>query len=243
MIKYIIFILIIFILLIVYNIDTSVEIVKSSTLKINPYGNIQFHVYPTKHWPEFWNRVNHRIWEPELFQTIAKYVNKNVTYIDFGTWIGPTLLFGCKIAKNCYGLEPDPVAFKEVSENINLNNNMNVKVLNNCVSKKTGPMVMYSKSLGNSESSLVFKNSHNWTVDCFTMSYLYNFWNIKDNVFMKIDIEGAEYELLNSWYQWIQTLPFKPMLYISLHKQNEKIIIESLYNRIERRDNILFLIE
>ena len=226
----------------IFNNYTNVEIIESNIIKINPYGNIKYNVYPNKHWPDFWNRVNHRIWEPELFQTIAKYVNKNVTFIDFGTWIGPTLLFGCKISKKCYGLEPDPEAFKEVSKNIKLNNNLNVELLQNCVSTKNGPITMYSKSPGNSESS-VFKNTFNWTVQCYTMEHLYDFWNIKGKVFMKIDIEGAEYILLNHWFKWLENLPIKPMLYISLHGNSDDIMIKRLYRTIERRENILFLIK
>lgn len=210
-------------------------------LTINPYGNIKYNVYPTKHWPEFWKFVNNRIWEPQLFDTIAKYVDKDTTYIDFGTWIGPTLIFGCKLAKECYGLEPDPVAFKEVSRNIKLNN-LNVELLENCVGVKNGPIVMYSKSPGNSESS-VFKNTYNWTVVCFTMEYLYKNWDINGKVFMKIDVEGAEYNLLSCWYDWLKTLPVKPMLYISLHGEGGRILIKHLYSHIEEKDNILFLIK
>jgi FkbM family methyltransferase len=211
-------------------------------LEINPYGNIKYNVYPTKHWPEFWKFVNNRIWEPTLFETIDKYVDKDTTYIDFGTWIGPTLIFGCKLAKKCYGLEPDPVAYKEALRNIQLNN-INVEFLEKCVAVKNGPVVMYSKSLGNSESS-IYKNTYNWTVNCVTMPDLYSLWNVEGKVFMKIDIEGAEYNLLSCWYEWIQKLPVKPMLYISLHGDGSgRILIKSLYSEFEARDNILFLIK
>lgn len=214
--------------------------VKKSYLTINPYGNIKYNVYPTKHWPTFWKFVNNRVWEPDLFKNIAKYVDNTTTYIDFGTWIGPTLIFGCKLAKECYGLEPDPVAYKEVSRNIELNN-LNVEILENCVGSKNGPITMYSKSPGNSESS-IYKNKYNWTVTCFTMEHLYKHWDISGKVFMKIDVEGAEYNLLSCWYDWLQTLPIKPMLYISLHGDG-RILIKHLYTHIEERDNILFLIK
>lgn len=216
------------------------EIIESH-FTVNPYGNIKYNVYPTKHWPEFWKFVNNRIWEPQLFDTIAKYVDVNTTYIDFGTWIGPTLLFGCKFAKKCYGLEPDPVAFKEASRNIKLNN-LNVELLENCVAGKNGPVTMYSKSLGNSESSIYNKNKFHWTADCVTMESLYRRWNVNGKVFMKIDIEGGEYDLLSCWIDWLQTLPIKPMLYISLHGDG-RIMIKHLYSHVEERDNILFLIK
>src|ERR1700687_4776653 len=37
-------------------------------------------------------------------------------YIDVGAWIGPTLLYGCQLAKMAYGLEPDPIAFAELEQ-------------------------------------------------------------------------------------------------------------------------------
>lgn len=70
----------------------------------------------------FWEKASKGGWEHETFAIFEKYVNKDkTTVIDFGTWIGPTLLFHGSFSKRSIGVEADPVAFAVVEYNVELN--------------------------------------------------------------------------------------------------------------------------
>lgn len=43
---------------------------------------------------DWWDRVETRAWEIDTFFVIYTFLNSESSYIDFGTWIGPTLLYG-----------------------------------------------------------------------------------------------------------------------------------------------------
>ena len=68
----------------------------------------------------FWAQLQVGVWEPETFKIFDIFLDKNHSYIDLGAWIGPTVLYGCQNAKFCYAVEPDPVAFKNLKNNIDL---------------------------------------------------------------------------------------------------------------------------
>ena len=69
----------------------------------------------------YWKLVNQGKWEPETFSVFDSNINKQTLFIDIGGWIGPTTLYGAQLAKKTLSLEPDPVAFKRLEENLNLN--------------------------------------------------------------------------------------------------------------------------
>ena len=52
-----------------------------------------------------------------------------------GAWIGPTVLYGCQNAKFCYAIEPDPVAFRQLKNNVDLNPSLisRISFSNSCV--------------------------------------------------------------------------------------------------------------
>ena len=69
----------------------------------------------------FWDLVNKGKWETETFSVFDKYINNQTLFIDIGGWIGPTSLYGAQLAKKTLSLEPDPVAFKRLKQNADLN--------------------------------------------------------------------------------------------------------------------------
>jgi len=75
----------------------------------------------------FWEAVQKNDWEKYTFGILSKYIDKNHTFVDVGSWIGPTLLYGAQLARMAHGIEPDPVALAELKENLKLND----KVINN----------------------------------------------------------------------------------------------------------------
>ena len=168
---------------------------------------------------EVWTLINKNGWEEYTFNILDRFLNKNHNYLDIGAWVGPTVLYGAHLAKHVYAVEPDPIAFRELNENLTLNSSIfsNITSINAALAEKTGITNLYIRSeYGDSTPSLIPTISDNsCTVDCITIHELINTHNIKDLSLIKIDIEGSEYSLIPSMREFLELE--KTTLYLSLH--------------------------
>ena len=190
------------------------------------------------HSNSFWRAVHEKVpikWEKETFRIYLKYISQGDTVVDFGTWIGPTILYAAQLGANVFGIEADPAAFAEVEINLQLNAleswAPHVRVQPACVG--TGLVKMKSSRPGNSMSCLgdacSGSNSSSWQVQCYPLETLFKSWNIHfsatHRIFVKIDVEGYECVLIPTIVAWFQRakrengLVRLPTMYISYHKQ------------------------
>lgn len=175
----------------------------------------------------FWQNVNNKKWEVATYKHFNQFITKQTTLIDFGTWIGPTILYGAQLSKRAFGIEADPAAFAEVSMNINLNaaKLRNIHVQPSCVTTEEKMSVMQSAVAGNSCSGLgkvaCGEVKQKWSVQCYQLQKLFDHWNVELNMntFIKIDIESHECELLPHLKGWLATVTTKPTLHIAMHSQ------------------------
>ena len=196
----------------------------------------------------FWHNFEESGWENYTYIVFDVFLEKNCSYIDIGAWIGPTVLYGCQRAKCCYAIEPDPVAFKILQDNISLNQKLKDKIIlfNGCLGETCGEVKLGISSglsgcgFGDSVSSLLFSESEkSLKVASITIEKFIERYNIKDCNFIKMDIEGGEIILLPSMKDYLQKN--KPTLYISLHpnwfrniEKDSRMIIDILttYNHL-----------
>lgn len=186
-------------------------------------------------------------WEPDTFKTFFKYVDQDTILIDFGTWIGVTILYGVQFADSAYGVEGDPAAFAELQMNIRLNAHApwyrhihlqpalvgTVEDWNNNIS---GVLTMKSAKAGNSCSGVGSKvacgaANIQWNVQSYPLEHLLNAWGIMQRVreknkkmFVKIDVESYECKLMPDFYSWLLQLyeanqNHLPTFYVSYHPQ------------------------
>jgi len=197
-------------------------------------------------WKNFWEkRYTSGDWEPYTFQVLDTFLDSNHSYIDIGAWIGPTVLYGCQLAKHCYAFEPDPIAFKALKKNIKKNPTFasRVSLSKYCISDSCGKMYLSPKpghEGGDTLSSLVFEKSKmSWKVKSITLQQFILEHSITDCNFIKMDIEGGEFDALPSMSEFLKKE--KPTLYLSLHphlvsdpkKKLERIFeMLSMYNYI-----------
>lgn len=179
----------------------------------------------------YWDLVNQGKWEPETFSVFDKYINYQTLFIDIGGWIGPTSLYGAQLAKKTLSLEPDPIAFKRLKQNVGLNldklpqNKLNL--LNLALwSTETNIIFTSDIKLGDSSSSILretrdtnqinFKTK-SFKADTIKLESLLKLINIEDynNIFVKIDIEGAEYQLFDFLLGKLSEI--KANILVSLH--------------------------
>jgi len=165
--------------------------------------------------PGFWQSEN---WESDTFKTMRRFLDKQHSYIDIGAWIGPTVLYGCQLAKRCYAVEPDKVALGILKENIDLNGFKNITVFDGAVWGRNGEKRLGLRgSWGSSMSSFLKKRPKKTIkVDCVTLQTLFERYNITDCNFIKMDTEGAEVEILKSAGEFLKGTGIT--LHLSVHK-------------------------
>jgi len=190
---------------------------QSSQLRVTVEGN-PVHVRRGKN-DGFWSNYDRGIWEPGTQAVFRRFIDKQHSYIDIGAWIGPTLLLGCQLAKRAYGVEPDPIAYAELVENIKYNRPLtnNVRLFNICITPVSGKVSFGSRGDGgDSMSSLLFSSGRtSWTVDGMSLQEWIERNEINDCNFIKIDIEGGEYSVLPTMTAYLRS--HRPTLHLSLH--------------------------
>ncbi len=176
-------------------------------------NNTIFNVYESEQWSKnFWeNRFEY--WEEETFNFIDKHLNKDKTFIDIGSWIGPMSLYSSFNSKNCIAYEPDPIAYEEFNKSIELNG------INNIFLEKKGVSTINSIEIGALELghsvTRVGVSENSFTVECDTISEILNKYDLDESKIsmIKIDIEGHETELLKDEVLVNLNVP----MYISFH--------------------------
>ena len=167
----------------------------------------------------FWDEVEKGHWEPTTFRIMKHFVKRDSTYIDIGAWIGPTVLFGAQLAEKVYAVEPDPVAYRELVNNIELNDNLKdrIVVFYGCIGYSNGEVRIGNPySVGSSSSSLLFSKSEtSWEAESMTIDTFVKKYDINDCSFIKMDIEGGEFYVLKSMKNYLKEN--RPALHLSLH--------------------------
>ncbi len=178
--------------------------------------DIRFNVSNEGEYSYFWSKDD---WESTTYDWFLKFLDSEHSYIDVGSWIGPTVLYGAQLAKHVYALESDPVAYKEFQENLRLNPNFSHKVssFQACLADESGTVKMGTSSMrGDSMSSLLFSSEEdNWEATAYSLEDLISQAGINDCNFIKIDIEGGECVALPVMYDYLKQ--HKPSLHLSVH--------------------------
>jgi len=145
------------------------------------------------------------------------------TYLDIGSWIGPTILLAAAKAGRIHGFEPDPVAFRKLSRNLDLNRAWigdKVTVEEVAVADRDGELQLVAPGeAGASASSLILSEGDNrWTVRSVDASRIVAEAGLSSHSLIKMDIEGGEYIAIPRIATLLREI--RPSLYLSLHPFN-----------------------
>lgn len=123
--------------------------------------------------------------------------------IDIGAHIGS---FSCFMAYKfrdvqVYSYEPEKKNFNALQTNIKLNKLRNIMAFNLAVGEKMGKRKFYIQNDNLGAHSLYVKSQEFVEVDCKSLKDIFDSNNIQKCDFLKMDCEGAEYEILYSTSQ------------------------------------------
>lgn len=140
---------------------------------------------------DFWTGDFPAVFEPFTMNWIRQYGNLNKDFLDIGAWVGPTTLFGSMFFRRVYSFEPDPVAFKYLALNKELNRLDNIELYPEAVSVNATPIPIYARGEhGNSMSNSLHETSYFHVANARGLSSILN-WTA-DFGLIKMDVEGAE---------------------------------------------------
>lgn len=215
-----------------------IQLTKTVTFKYDKKATVSMSQYNG-----WWNGMN-SIWEQGTFDFFHKHLKPTTTYIGFGEWIGPTILFASNYAKFCYGLEPDPLAYRELERNVILNDELNEKIYieNFCISDKEEVLEMAGvgqsgSGLNKGETAEYFNQyKGQWKtfkVNCLPLyDYLKKNDAFSNDMFIKIDTEGAESYIFPT-LTWMLDMEVKPTLHLSMHQPFTKASKETREKFVE----------
>jgi FkbM family methyltransferase len=172
------------------------------------------------HHAAFWDRVEQGTWEPLTYAVFDRFLDGDHSCLDIGAWIGPTALYAACRARHCFAIEPDPLAFAQLRANVALNPPLKprMSLSSQCLAPACGPVRLGNKtsSGGDSMSSLLFADSAvGWQTQGVTIERFLAENAIDDCSFIKMDIEGGEFDVLPAMAAYLAAQ--HPTLYLSLH--------------------------
>lgn len=176
--------------------------------------NFNMYIPDNTHDGVFNSLIKDKIWEPKITKIIENRIQKHKIdkFIDIGANIGYYALLAKSLGVKCiYAFEPFNKNYKLLINNIKLNNYRKIYSYNKCLSNKNGTHELYynNTKYGHCSYKENIKNIQHLDkaqkIDCITLDSL----NITGIIGIKIDVEGAEYDVIQGMKKMIQSKNIK----------------------------------
>jgi len=170
------------------------------------------------HW-RFWHKAARGQWEPETLTILESELEPGMVFCDIGAWIGPITLLAARRCQQVYCFEPDATAYAELLGNLRLNRIANATPFNIALGASEGlrTLASFGRMPGDSRTSLLATPDDASRVQALCLSW--NRWlqlvRPERIDFIKVDIEGGEFELLPSMTAYLAEQ--RPRLLLSTH--------------------------
>ena len=166
--------------------------------------------------------------EPKTTEFIKKYVKKNMVCLDVGANIGYySTLFSNLIGNDgkIISIEPSPVNFQYLEQNLELQNLKNFILLNIACGDSNKHVDFHLNQSGNKSKIVSDENSDDIiSVEVKTLDELSQDLKLEQIDYLKIDVEGYEWEFINGAKKTIEN--FKPTIQIEFHRSIGKKLKE-----------------
>jgi len=173
----------------------------------------QFNIAPTA-WGSFWTSVENGEWESYTFTIMDRFLDKEKTCLDVGAWMGPFAMYASHLCKHVYAIEPDPVAYKGLCDNLAANSLPNVTTFQEAIMNYDGVVSLGNENDYGNTITRISQTAHQFPIQCRTFKTFVRDNNVADLGFIKVDVEGAEEVIFENTVFFEEQ---KPVLYISLH--------------------------
>lgn len=137
---------------------------------------------------------------------------KNKTVVDCGANFGNHSLFYSQFAKSVISIEPNVLVIDKLKHNIELNGIKNITLINCGVGSKNIAKMLFFCATGDNLGASSFienfsdQNLNSTNVSLRTLDSILTEIKVKECDFLKIDVEGFDYEVLKGAYKTISSL-------------------------------------
>jgi len=192
---------------------------------------------------DFWGWVERGNYNPE-WARLDDFLKPEHTFLDLGAWVGSHSLYASRVASHIVSVEPDPVAFTILEQNLKLNGLPEPHRL--AIAGKEGVITLGSGFLGASTTRVnpregggigAWEPGHQFDIPCTTLRQFVAREQLTGPLFIKIDVEGSEEDIIRD-FEFFEE--YRPVVYLSLHpfwwrsqetwKQLDKL--SSLYSQV-----------
>jgi FkbM family methyltransferase len=177
--------------------------------------------------PPFMDIVKYKsyMYDPEvrLQKFIIKHFPENSIFIDIGACFGYYSLLVSTIGNNVqiFSIEADPNSYYYLKTNLNLSKKNNIKIFNIAISEINGKIDFFMPEKGHIGWGTLVKdafmtrksNFKKISIQSMTLDYFCKLNNIIPN-FIKIDVEGSEYKVIQGALDILQK--YKPILSLEI---------------------------
>jgi FkbM family methyltransferase len=181
----------------------------------------EFLVAANPRYASFWHSMRAGAWEPETFAAFREHIRPDIPYFEIGSWIGPTVLYAAHLTHRVVAVEPDPVACAALLANLALNPSIadRTQVFATAVGLETGLLDLRTQEFGDSmTSALPGRGGRIITVSAIGIdAFFARTLKADRSAFLKIDIEGAEYDVVPSICNWLTSHDVRADLFVSMH--------------------------
>lgn len=162
----------------------------------------------------WWTCAQDGIWEPYIYKIIDKLVDNNSVCIDLGAWIGLVTLYLAQTAKEVYCIEPDEIAFTQLSESIGVTEKKNIIAHRLAISNFDGILELGNDLHLGDSMTRINQSKNLFEIPCNKISTFCINNNIIKVDFIKIDIEGSE-EFLFEDFEFFEK--HRPNIFLQTH--------------------------
>lgn len=184
--------------------------------------NISFFKFKLIHFLRYLYLIKLNKFEIEI-NILNKLVNRNSTCLDIGSCHGSYARILSNYSKKVYSFEPEKSNFEYLTKVINQNNIILKKL---AISNKVGSNFLYiptlkgkkNTAMSNLIGNIKKENLKFQKIKTVTLDYFFKNKKMKNLDLIKIDVEGAEYKVIEGGKKIINS--FKPTMIIEIMKQN-----------------------
>lgn len=153
-------------------------------------------IEPSKNGPWFfWDEFEKGNWELDVLEAVDRFVAPCSTFVDVGAWAGPVSMWAAdRWDANVLAIEPDPVANDYLHLNVMMNGFDSIAIVDGALSNHTGTtwLAPHETHGWGSTMSRICEDNVGREVPCWSISDLFDEYQLKNVSLVKIDIEGAE---------------------------------------------------
>ena len=185
---------------------------------------------------DFWTKINNNKWEPDTFDFISTYCDSSTHFLDIGAANGAMSLAAAIKGATVTSYEPDPIIFSVLKRNVELNENLSkqIQLKNAGISSKFGKISFDSSSDPEIFSGILFRNRNfeKSEIEVFSLSeQISEYGLLSGKIVIKMDIEGAEFKILNDLTVLKTLEKFDVLLLLAIHPGFNRQYKKSKFNK------------